>query len=44
MVLMHNAPRTINLSETHGQSKFQVFALAVRVDTRAPSYLSFFSI
>src|ERR1700687_4979724 len=38
MVLMHNAPPSINLSETHGQSKFQLFPLAVRVDARAPSY------
>jgi hypothetical protein len=35
---MHNAPPTINLLETHGQSKFQFFALAVRVEACAPSY------
>jgi hypothetical protein len=38
MVLMHNAPPTINLSETHGQSKFQLFPLALRVDVNASSY------
>src|SRR5260221_7359539 len=38
MVLMYNATPTINLSETHRQSKFQLFPLAVRVDARAPSY------
>src|SRR2546425_13281482 len=38
MMLMNNAPPTINLSETHGQSKFQLFPLALRVDARTPSY------
>jgi hypothetical protein len=34
-MLMNNAPPTINLSETHGQSKFELFPLAIRVDARA---------
>jgi hypothetical protein len=38
MVLMHNAPLTINLPETHGQSKFQFFAFAVCAAARALSY------
>jgi hypothetical protein len=38
MMLMNNAPPTINLSETHGQAKFDLFALAVRTDARALSY------
>jgi hypothetical protein len=38
MVLMNDAPPTINLSETHGQSKFQLFSLAVRVNVLALPY------
>ena len=38
MVLMHDAPPASNLLETHSQSKFQPFALAVRTDARALSH------
>jgi hypothetical protein len=38
MVLMHDAPPASNLAETHSQSKFQLFALAVRTDARALTY------
>jgi hypothetical protein len=35
MVFVHNAPPTINLSEPHSQSKFQLLAFAVRTDAGA---------
>src|SRR5580692_2199435 len=38
MMLMNNAPPTVKLSETHGQTKFELFPLAVQVDARAPPY------
>src|SRR5882762_2537054 len=38
MMLMNNAPPATNLSETHGQSKFELFPLAMRVDARTPPY------
>jgi hypothetical protein len=31
MVLVHNLPALINLSETHGQSKLNFFVLAAAV-------------
>jgi hypothetical protein len=36
-MLMHNAPPTSIFSQTRGQSKFQLFPLAVPADARAPS-------
>ena len=38
MVLVHNLPSPINLSETHGQSKLNFFVLAAAVQASAPSY------
>jgi hypothetical protein len=37
-MLMHNTPPATNFAETHGQSKFQFFALAIPVDARALSH------
>ena len=38
MVLVRNAPPTVDLSEAGGQSKFELFSLTVRVDTCASPY------
>jgi hypothetical protein len=35
MMLVRNAPPTVDLAKTSGQSKFEFFSLTVRVDARA---------
>jgi hypothetical protein len=37
---MHNAPPTVDFAEAHGQSRLQLFSLAVGVDAGAPPYRS----
>ena len=38
MMLMHNAPSSIDFAEAHGQSKIQRFSLTVCADAGALSY------
>jgi hypothetical protein len=38
MVLVQDAPLAVDLAQTHGQSKFKGFPLAVRINIYAVSY------
>jgi len=38
MVLVHDAPLAVDLAQTHGQSKFENFPLAARIEVNAISY------
>ena len=37
-MFMHDASRAIYFAQTHGQTKFERFTLAARIDVDAPSY------